>query len=199
MSHEEHRHACAKVRGARIHLKYICEKTLQKCKHILDFQREQMENENLISVITSRNQQPLDSFLLAFVNRTVDPSLVQTMAKLLLLLIGDAAMSSVLPFAYCKHILETCSAVRNNVNFHSKLQEMKEYGVELSETLHASTLYNFSKECVQFVEYLVDEVVNVHSNDRETDPVSIIEQSYNPENGYMLLFHTPWQPNKKTT
>ena len=110
------------------------------------------------------------------------------MARLILLLIGDAAMSSVLPFTYHKHILETCSAVRNNVNFHSKLQEMKEYGVELSETLHASTLYNFSKECVQFVEYLVYEVVNVHSNDRETDPVSIIEQSYNPEKGTCYYF-----------
>ena len=142
----------------------------------------------MISVITSRSQQPLDNLLLAFVNRTGDPSLVQAMAKLILLLIGDAAMSSVLAFTYHKHILETCSAVRNNVNFHSQLQEMNNFGVELSETLYASTLHNFSKEFVQFVEYLVDEVVDVHSNNRETDPVSIIEQSYNPEKGTCYYF-----------
>ena len=110
------------------------------------------------------------------------------MAELFLLLAGDAAISSVVPMRYHKHILQTCSAIRNGETFRTKLEEMKHYGVELSNALLASTSHGFGVQCIEFLEYLVDAVVNTHSSDRELQPVSIIHESYNPESGVAYYF-----------
>ena len=165
---------------------------------LLDPHREEVEGENLISVIKSRDEKQLEDFLLAFINRSEDPHVIQAMAKLLSLLIGDATMSSVVPFTYHQHLLETCAAIRHNSAFHTKLQEMKEYGVELSEMLYISTLHNIGTLCLEFVEYVVDKIVNVHANDKDTPPVTVIEQSYNPESGVCYYFTPHGKPNKKT-
>ena len=74
---------------------------------------EHTATENLISVIESRNERPLEQFLIDFINRTEDPDVIQAMAKLLSLLVGDAALSSVVPFRYHQHLLQTCAAIRN--------------------------------------------------------------------------------------
>ena len=186
MSHEQHREACHLTRCTRIHLKYLCDKTLQKHGlQCMDPQAEQTATANLILLIQSRNQKQLEEFLLAFIRRTVDPPVIQVMAKVLSLLVGDAAVSSVVPFRY---VLETCAAIRNNANFDSRLEEMKEYGVKLSEVLLVSKLHNVSTKCVDFVEYLVDEVVKVHCNDRPMQPVAVIDKSYNPEKGTAYYF-----------
>ena len=58
---------------------------------------------------------------------------------------------------------------------------MKEYGVELSQMLCISTLHNIGPFFLEFVEYVVDRIVNVHTNDKDTPPVTVIEQSFNPE------------------
>ena len=97
------------------------------------------------------------------------------MAKLLSLFMSDATLSSVVPFTYHQHLLETCTANRLNTAFYTKLQEMTEYGVELSEMLYISTLHNIGSLCLKFVEYVVDKIVNVHTNDKDTPPVTIIQ------------------------
>ena len=60
--------------------------------------------------------------------------------------------------------------------------------MELSEVLLVSKLHNVSTKCVDFVEYLVDEVVKVHCNDRPMQPVAVIDKSYNPEKGTAYYF-----------
>ena len=189
MSTDQHKYLCSKVGAARVHLKYICDKSLRKIGlSILDVQVEGMEKDTLISIMKSRKQKPLEDFLLAFINRSQDAPVIQAMAKLLSLLVGDAAMSAVLPFRFHKHILKTCGAIKNNLNVTKFLEEMKEYGIELSEILHISTLHNFGKECVNFVEYLIDEIITVYLNDKDTPPVTIMDQSYNPERGACYYF-----------
>ena len=70
--------------------------------------------------------------------------MIQTMAKLLSLLVGDAAMSSVVPFRDHQHLLQTCAAIRNGNYVHNRLQEMREYGFELAHVLDVSMSNNFS-------------------------------------------------------
>ena len=126
MSTEQHKQACLITRSARVHLRYICDKTLQKNGfELLDPHREEVEKKNLISVIKSRGEKQLEDFLLAFINRSEDPPVIQAMDKLLSLFMGDAIMSSVVPFTYHQHLLETCAAIRLNSALYTKLQEMK--------------------------------------------------------------------------
>ena len=108
-STEQHTQACQITRHARNHLKYLCEKTLQKTSlSPLEPATEHIAMENLTSVIESRNERPLEQFLIAFINRTEDPDIIEAMAKLLSLLVGDAALTSVVPFRYHQHVLQTC-------------------------------------------------------------------------------------------
>ena len=71
---------------------------------------------------------------------------------------------------------------------HNRLQEMKEYGFELVHILDVLMSNSFSVKCVQFLEYLVGEVVKIHSNNRHQQPQRIIDGSYNPEKGTKYYF-----------
>ena len=114
MSAAEHMIACDTTRTARKHMKYLCDKVLQKeSLQQLELFAEQAHNEILISVIRQGNKKPLEEFLLAFIQRTQNPSLTQEMTKLLLLLAGDAPISSAVPVRCHPHLLQTCTAVRN--------------------------------------------------------------------------------------
>ena len=188
MSCEEHRELCKVTKNARLHLKYLCEKTLQKNQVYLDQMEEYRSTENLIQIVKSRREKQLEDFILAFINRTENPIVTQSVAHLLLLLVGDAAISTVVPFAYHYHILQTCAAIRNDVDIEKKLYEMKQYGVELSDALQASKLYGFSNECVSFVEYLVDLAIQIHHTDKPVQNPSEILSSYNPEKGAAYYF-----------
>lgn len=186
---DEYNKQCQKVRCARIHLKYLCDKTLQK-EHgtNLDVAEEQTALDNLLLDIQTRQHPALGNFLFAFIYRTEDPSVTQCMAKLLSLLIGDAAISSVVPFRYHQHLLQTCFKVRNHQDFRDHLNEMKEYGVELSDLLRTSNFHGFSTKCVEFLEYLIDQTVLVHSHDQILQQAQPINNSYNPETGMAYYF-----------
>ena len=189
MSHQEHKDACSRISSARLHLKYLCEKTMNKTGlKILDCAMQEIATARLTEEIVSINEEPLEKFILAFINRTKDPDLIQAMAQFLLLLVGDAAMSLVLPHRYHKHILDTCSSIRKKEPFQTRLQEMKEYGVELSNLLHKSTVYTFEENCTTFVEYLVHKIEEIHQKDKRVPPITVMEESYNPEKGTCYYF-----------
>ena len=65
---------------------------------------------------------------------------------------------------------------------------MREYGLKLAHVLDVSMSNNFSVKCVKFLEYLVGEVVQLHSNDRHQQPQRIIDGFYNPEKGTAYYF-----------
>ena len=65
---------------------------------------------------------------------------------------------------------------------------MREYRFELAHVLDVSMSNNFSVKCVKYLEYLVGEVVQLHSNDRHQWPQRIIDGSYYPEKGTAYYF-----------
>ena len=90
------------------------------------------------------------------------------------------------------HILQTCAAIKNDLDIEKKLYEMKQYGVELSDALQASKLYGFSNKCVSFVEYLVDLAIQIHHTDKPVQNPSKILSSYNPEKRSCILLYPSW-------
>ena len=149
---------------------------------------EQANTEILILVIRQRNKKPLEEFLLAFIQRPHNPSLTQEMAKLLLLLAGEAPISYGVPVRYHPHLLQTCTAVRNVEQVKQQLQDMKNYGIDLSNVLALSIQHEFSEQCVNFYEYVVDEVKNLHSKERKDLAPNIIPGTYNPQSGPAYYF-----------
>ena len=189
MTKDHHSYLCKLTRTARIHLKYLCDKTLQRDNLTLLHETAELRStDHLISIIKSQNEQRLEEFLIAFIHRTENVMVTHAMAKLLSLLAGDAPISAVVPFRHHPHILETCAAIRNNQQFHNKLHDMNEYGMEISRALLKSAEHGCALLCVDFVEYLVDKVLQTHLHDHKTQEPSVIPNSYNPENGTAYYF-----------
>ena len=91
-------------------------KALQENDVCMDQLAEQRETENLIQLVKYKQHKPLEDFLLAFINRSENPAVTQPIAHFLLLLAGNAAISTTVPFMYHYHILQTCAAITNNVD-----------------------------------------------------------------------------------
>ena len=65
---------------------------------------------------------------------------------------------------------------------------MREYGFELAHSLNVLMSNNFNLKYVQFWEYLVGEVVKLHSKDSHQQSQKIIDESYNSERGTAYYF-----------
>ena len=175
MTCEEHRTICQTTKSCHLHLKYLCQKTLQQNSFTLDPQEEETETTRLILNIQNRKESALEKFLITFIRRTQDPSVIQSMTKLLKHLVGDAPISATVPFRYHKFHLETCTAVKNGRDVKNNLEITKKYGVHLSNILKVSITHSFGVTFARFLEYLVDKVQGVHSNDI-TEPQEKLSQ-----------------------
>ena len=189
MTTEQHRNLCQITRSSHLHLKYLCRKVLQEDNLTqLDEVTEETETRILVDVIKAKKQKSLEDFLLTLIWRTQEADLIQSMAKLTLLLVGDAPISSVTPFRYHKHLLDICSCVINGDLTNNNLQQMKQYGLHLYDTLTVSIAHGFGIQCAKFYQYLVDEVVKVHAKDRNEPQVNVITDTYNPTSGIAYYF-----------
>ena len=70
----------------------------------------------------------------------------------------------------------------------NKLNDMKQYGIELSNVLKVSILHRFGDKCVSFVEYLVHQAIEKHNKDKTLQQLHEIPNSYNPEKGITYYF-----------
>ena len=124
------------MQSLRQHLKYLCLKTLQKeCLVQTDVYSEEVQTQNLLEFISAKEKDALTKFISAFVMRTIDQTLLQSIARLLLLLLGDAPISAIIPYKWHDHFLQTCNKVKNGENISVSLETMKDYGIHLSNTL----------------------------------------------------------------
>ena len=71
MSHQQHKDACLRIGSARLHLKYFVKKTLNKTGlKILDYETQEIAIARLTEEILSTDEEPLEEFILTFINRT---------------------------------------------------------------------------------------------------------------------------------
>ena len=126
MTCNEHRNLCGIIWRAHLHVKYLCDKVVTGWQVYSSGWCNWRNRERDFSWTCSwKSEEALKEFLLVFLRRTQDPPLVQSMAKLIQLLVGDAPISSVVPFMYHHHLLDICSSVINGGTEYNNLQKMK--------------------------------------------------------------------------
>ena len=138
----------------RIHLHYICDKFLQKLKpnkiqpqHVEEFNKQQM-----LQVLENLNEPRMYNFINIFVEKGVPDPMLKWMGRLLHMLNGDAALSSILPFAGYDHFV-TASTGNYDENLLTKL---KEYNYEIAQLLLLSEGDNSMTVVTDFLEYMLD-------------------------------------------
>ena len=82
---------------SRIHLHYICDKFFHKLKHnkMLPDHVEEFNKQHLLQVLQNLNEPRMFNFIKIFVEKGVQDSMLKWMGRLLHMLSGDAALSSV--------------------------------------------------------------------------------------------------------
>ena len=136
--------------GARRHLNYLSKKMLRKIKDkdIIDVDLERQRTLDILQKVYSDNQfdgegneiipeqEELYEALLVFTgNLPMHKDVINVLARLFLMLSGDAAMSSVVPF-HCHDLLsQCCDQVLNNTLSDRDVHNLKQYSMELAQLL----------------------------------------------------------------
>ena len=117
-------------------------------------------------------QQELYEALLVFTgNIPMHKEIVNILARLLFMLSGDAAMSSVAPFP-CHDLLgECCTDVLNNRLQDGNIHKLKKYTIELAQLLVCGQKYNCAQFAVDFCTCLLRKIRNVHQHNRPAPTV----------------------------
>lgn len=169
-------------------LHYNCKKSLNKLQpsQYLPDLTEFEEDEHLLSCC--KNQPAaIRVFMHHFVDKSVPVDVHQAMASFLLLMSGDAALSSVLPFE-CHSIVEEIAEVwsRNGPIIHL-VDQMKSFCPEFANLVKASALNDFMNCCLDFVLCVIEKVKAIHAINRPTPP-PVPTVPYNPPSGVAYYF-----------
>ena len=188
--HRRYDRVLIRNKNHRQHLNYLCRKYLKKLKSqdIIDVETEATKTHLLLAHIQTTTSLEVTQFFIAFVQRTEDRHVLHCMARLLYMMSGDAALSSVLPFECHEIIQRCCEDIKNGVPVDLLLEEMKTYCVEVSQLLKLGIIHDFSNIVTSFVMYVLDHIKAVHLNNRPTPPSQPVPQSYNPSKGCAYYF-----------
>ena len=129
-------------------------------------------------------QQELYKALLVFTgNLPMHKDVFNDLARLFLMLSGDAAMSSVVPFP-CHSLLNVCftDALNNALN-DGDVQNLKKYSIELAQLLVLCQKHNCTWFGVDFSKCLMRKIKDVHKHNRPAPEVKVIPNTYDPSCG----------------
>ena len=133
--------------------------------------------------------QAVQEFLQLFLNREVSNNLYRAMAKFLLLLSKDAALSSALPFTAHTLLEELCNALTCDLPVEPLLEKLKTSCPELVALFIACQeegQHGF--QLIEFVLHLVLYIEKIHQNNLPTPDPCPLPGSYNPSNGVAYYF-----------
>ena len=131
------------------------------------------------------------NFINIFVERGVPDPMLKWMGRLLHMLSGDAALSSVLPFAGYNHFV-TASTGNYDEN---QLTQLKEYNYEIAQLLLLSEGDNSMTVVTDFLEYeyMLEKLDAIHSvNRKPPPPAQEIPGTHNPPSGVAYYFSPPF-------
>ena len=101
---------------------------------------------------TTKYGHEVNSFLLCFAQKTEENEVLHCMAQILHMLSGDAAISTVVPFGCHELLLSTCDDIESNIPVHGKLEELKHWGIEISQLLKLGIVHDVSGMMVSFAD-----------------------------------------------
>ena len=172
-----------------------------KEKDIIDVDLERERTQDMLQKVYRENQfdadgneiipqqQELYEALLVFTgNLPMHKDVINVLARLFLMLSGDAAMSSVAPFP-CHDLLNVCcdDALNNTLN-DGDVQNLKKYSIELAQLLVLCQKHNCTQFGVDFCRCLMRKIKDVHKHNRPAPEVEVIPNTYDPSSGCTSYF-----------
>lgn len=176
-------------RSERRHLMYLCKKELKKIKpqEMLDQAIEDEKNRLLLQQLGGMDADLFD-FIQEFVERRQHEEVVYSQARLLHMLVGDAAMSSAVPFNSHDIIREACRQLSMNRPCNQLLEDLNKYCSEISSMFKVAIRHDCLNMCTNFVMYLVDRIEEIHAVNRPAPAANPIPGTYNPSSGVAYYF-----------
>ena len=108
---------------------HLCKKKLNKLKpsEIYSSEVEEEKLQEFLEYVATKSHPIVHQLLKAFVNKTQHDAVLEVLARLLYMMSGDAALSSVLPFLSHNLIEECIKDMEGNGTPHAKLQEIENF------------------------------------------------------------------------
>ena len=172
------------------HMWYIAKKCLKKLKPNDKLHRdlEEEKTTDLLNYAYRNCSIPFYELLVVFSQNLQHIDVLRVIGRILLMLSGDAAMSSVAPFNSHDLLLLMCDHASVGLIVQKEVEEMKHYCIELAELLVLGQKHNCTALGVNFIRYLVHQIKEVHTRNRPTPEVNEIPGSYNPSSGTAYYF-----------
>jgi hypothetical protein len=205
------------AREARYFLKYFCRKLLNRLDEV-DEEEALRRKKNKRKKKKTKDKEPLTwpveveeqkkeifkkevqnldttvcAFLLAFADRALPPDVMTAAAKFLLIICGDNPLSAALPPPDHQHLLDTCSGLMKGQYNLRKLEEVKYYGIEISNLLKAAFKNDSTDFVCLFLVGLCMQVVATHQKDKKSSPPQPMGE-YNPPEGTCYYFTEHGRP-----
>ena len=133
---------------------------------------------------------PFLTVLQGFIDKRFPEPFLQTFARLLFLLSGDAAVVTVVPFDSHSLIDDISNSLLREEDDNCKkwIDQLTKYSTEIAELFSLARQFGHVKVICDFALYLVRYVVKTHQDDCEPQPADPIPGTYNPESGVAYYF-----------
>ena len=188
--HKRNDRVIIKDRHTRAHLRYLCKKRLEllKPKEFLEEDEEDRRTLEFIRHVTTKCEYKVAVFMNSFAQKLYNQKMLDAMARLLFLLSGDAAMSTVAPFPAHQIILNACAdALANRRNMKGKAN-LNKWAFEIAELLMLGQENNCTDLITDFCEELINIVKDVHKADDPKPQVQRKPGTYDPRSGTAYYF-----------
>ena len=180
-------------RHGRSHLRYMCKKYLDKLgpNELLEQDEEGARSLYLLNLANRMGEPDLYNILACFLQQTQDKEYLYSLSRVLHMLSGDAAMSSVAPFPSHVTVLLACQNLDNPHSLNLYLEDLKKYSVDLAELIHMSVKHHCTEITKKFLQLLISNIETVHHQNRDAPPAQEQPNTYNPQGGIAYYF-TPY-------
>ncbi len=196
----EHERVKASTRNARTNLLLFVSRHLKEAPELFEIEnerereeaerKEMSDRQDLYSTLVRLGSKVTEKFVTKFLRKDLPPNIMTPAAKLLkLLLKTSAAISNVMPFRFHQELKDCFDAVEaSSPDLEAKFKGLRFFAMEIVNLLKASMASDCSSLVLRFLRELLDQVIEVHSQDRDTAPACPIPHSYNPPSGTAYYF-----------
>lgn len=176
-------------KGARIFLRYLCKKQLREPQQLLTPTMEAEKTREFMAHVEEYAHPDVYQVMWLFVEKRVHRKVLVVLARLLKMMSGDAALSSVIPFM-SHNLIEECmeDMEANGHVADAKLTELENFIMEISQLMLVSNDYGCSNEMFAFFRELLDRVKRIHNRNRPPPDVEELAGTYDPRTGIAYYF-----------
>ncbi|MCG8621712.1 MAG: hypothetical protein MJE68_06895 [Proteobacteria bacterium] len=172
-------------------LKYISRKYLGKLKEGEGKTQEEEEilKNHLLETLQKMGDAALTQAIHFYLNVQNSREILQSMAKVFIMLSGDSPMLSVLPFRSHQCVRDVINSVVTTGTVGGRFEELKRYSCEVANLIRTSINTGCVAVNVSFILYVIERIEMLHhTRNRQTPKIDEIPQSYDPRKGVAYYF-----------